>query len=91
MFIKILVALEAFWLIGACGVTNAMMSERMLTEFNERLAETERFSRTWSGPVKTARFYGEHWRRGLPRRPLAWQVALGITMLAALVAIFVSI
>jgi hypothetical protein len=87
VFIKIVVALVAFWLVGACGVANAMISERMLTEVNAQLAETERFSRTWWDPMKNWRFYREYWRLGLPKRPLVWQGALGIAMLAAVLAL----
>ena len=88
MFVKIVAALVAFVLVGACGVTNLIISERMLTKLNARLAEPERFSRTWWGPMKTARFYEGYWRLGLPRRPLVWQAVLSIIMLAAVVALF---
>ena len=91
MFIKIVIALVAFWVVGACGVKSAMISERMLTELNAQLAETERFSRTWWDPTKTGRFYREYWRLGLPRRPLVWQAALGIAMLAAGLALLASL
>jgi hypothetical protein len=89
MFLKIMLGLVAFWVVGGCGVASTMISERMLTDLNARLPEDRRFTRNWWYFPKTWDFYSTYWRSGLPRRPLVWQFGLGVTGLVTMIAVWV--